>query len=308
MAQIVVIGSLNMDIIATCPRLPQRGETVMGTGYLNEPGGKGANQAYAASRLGADVAMLGRVGGDEHGKHLCANLAAVGCDVSGVQALQGSSGVAVIYVGQSGENCIVVVPGANARYLPADLDTDDRCWANVEFALLQLEIPVDTVIQAARVAKDHGAQVILDPAPVLPSLPPELLRHVDILTPNEIEASQLAGGRSGALSWDEARAIAKQLQAMGPGTVIVKLGAQGCLVAEGEVVTLVPAPHVDVVDTTAAGDVFNAALAVARTDGVSMLEACCFAVRAAAFSVTRLGAQRSMPSRADLNAFSGAKS
>jgi ribokinase len=306
MAKIVVIGSLNMDIIATCARLPQPGETVMGLSYLTEPGGKGANQAYAAARLGADVAMLGRVGGDEHGKHLCANLAAVGCAVSGVKSLPGSSGLAVISVARSGQNCIVVIPGANGRFAPTDLDADDGCWANVQFALLQLEIPMDTVIEAARIAKEHGAQVILDPAPALPSLPPQLLRHVDMLTPNEAEAKQLAGARSGALSLDEARAIARQLQATYLKTIIMKLGSRGALLADGEEVTLIPAPRVTVVDTTAAGDVFNGALAVARTEGASSLEACRFAVRAAALSVTRLGAQRSMVSRADLDTASGA--
>jgi ribokinase len=308
MAKIVVIGSLNMDLVALAPRLPLAGETLTGTRYLNVPGGKGANQAYAAARLGGEVEMLGRIGTDDYGKQMLANLAAAGCDVSGVGQAEGASGVAVIVVAESGENSIVVVPGANGSYLPADLVRDAQRFAGAQFALLQLEIPTPTVIEAARVARGAGAKVVLDPAPVPVAAPPsglprELLEHVDVLTPNEAEAALLAGERPAALSADDARVIAARLQAHGPQTVIVKLGPQGCLLAEGATATLVSAPRVTAVDTTAAGDVFNAAFAVACSEGASHLEACHFAVRAAALSVTRLGAQSSMPTRAELNAF-----
>ena len=291
-----------MDLVAVAPRLPLAGETLTGSQYLTAPGGKGANQAYAAARLGGEVAMLGRIGSDDHGQRMLANLAAVGCDVSGVGQVEGASGVAVILVAESGANSIVVVPGANHAYTPAELLRDAPRLARAKFALLQLEIPLQTVIEAARVAASAGAQVILDPAPARTSLPRELLQHVDVLTPNESEAAMLVGEQSAALGADDARAVAAQLQTAGAKTVILKLGARGCLLVEGESATLIPAPQVKAVDTTAAGDVFNAAFAVACAEGASRADACRFAVRAAARSVTRLGAQSSMPTRAELNA------
>jgi ribokinase len=300
MAKIVVIGSLNMDIVAVAARLPLAGETVSGIQYLNEPGGKGANQAYAASKLGGDVAMLGRVGTDDHGKHMRANLEAMGCDVGGLKSIEGSSGVAVIFVAQSGQNSIVVVPGSNQRYLASDVRADAHFLTGAHFVLLQLETPMETVVAAAYAAKSVGARVILDPAPAPKDFSQELLRNVDILTPNETEAAQLVGASGTTLSTEEARNIGRQLQSWGPNIVIMKLGAQGCLLMEREVVTAIPAPMVKAVDTTAAGDVFNGALAVASSEGASLLEACRFATCAAALSVTRLGAQRSMPSRSEV--------
>ncbi len=300
MAKIVVIGSLNMDIVATATRLPLPGETILGIQYLNEPGGKGANQAYAASKLGGEVAMLGRLGTDDHGKHMRANLEAVGCDVGGLQAIAGHSGVAVIFVAQSGQNSIVVVPGANERYLPEDLRADTHSLAGAELVLLQLETPMETVIAAAQAAKSHGARVILDPAPAPQRLSLELLRNVDILTPNETEAAQLVGAPVKTLSPQQARNIGRQLQSSGPKTVILKLGAQGCLLIEHGSVIEIAAPVVQAVDTTAAGDVFNGALAVACSEGASLVDACRFATSAAALSVTRLGAQRSMPDRSEV--------
>jgi len=303
MAKIVVVGSLNMDVVAVASRLPIAGETLIGSQYLNEPGGKGANQAYAAGKLGGDVAMLGRVGTDDHGKRMRANLQAVGCDVENVKAVEGNSGVAVIFVAESGQNSIVVVPGANHRYLRSDFQADVRSLTGAHFILLQLETPMETVVATSWAARRSGARVILDPAPAPESLPSELLRNVDILTPNEIEATQLVGATVRNLSQDEAWDVARLLQKSGPKTVIIKLGAHGCLVADGDVSTVVPAPLVQAVDTTAAGDVFNAALAVACSEGATLVEACRFAVHAAALSVTRFGAQRSVPSRAELDSF-----
>jgi ribokinase len=304
MAKIIVIGSLNMDLIALTPRLPLEGETILGSQFLNEPGGKGANQAFAAAKLGGDVAMLGRIGTDAHGKQLRAKLEAVGCDVRGIQEIEGSSGIAVILVTSSGQNSIVVISGANQRYSPVDLRADRKYLVGAEFALLQFEIPLDTVTEAAQTAKLQGMQVILDPAPAPDKLlPRELLYSVDVLTPNETEAAQLVGIRPASLSADEARAIALRLQGMGAKIVIIKLGARGCLLAESGVVKTIAAPSVTVVDTTAAGDVFNAALAVARSEGASLVDACHFAVRVAALSVTRLGSQRSMPSRDEVNSY-----
>ncbi len=302
MAKIVVIGSLNMDIVAVAARLPLAGETIAGIQYINEPGGKGANQAYAASKLGGDVAMLGRVGVDDHGKRMRANLEAMGCNVGGVQTVDGHSGVAVIFVAQTGQNSIVVVPGANQRYLPADLEADAHSLSGTRVVLLQLETPMETVVAAARAAKSLGARVILDPAPAPTHMSVEFLQNVDILTPNETEAAQLVGAPVTTLSLEQARDIARRLQRSGPRIVIMKLGAQGCLLMERDQVTAIPAPVVEAVDTTAAGDAFNGALAVACSEGASLLDACRFATCAAALSVTRLGAQRSMPSRSEVMA------
>jgi ribokinase len=289
-----------MDLIALTPRLPSHGETILGTSYLNEPGGKGANQAFAAAKLGGNVAMLGRIGADDYGKQMKANLESVHCDVSGIQHIAGSSGIAMILVATSGQNSIVVVPGANYQYLPADLHSDAKHLNDARFALLQLEIPVETVLAAAAVAKRQGTQVILDPAPVPTHLPPALLESIDVLTPNETEAVQLIGNRSAALSMDEARDIARRLQTLGPPTVIVKLGERGCILADGNSFHHIEAPQVTALDTTAAGDVFNAAFAVASAEGATRIDACRFAVHAAALSVTRLGAQASMPTRANV--------
>jgi ribokinase len=300
MTRIVVIGSLNMDLVAVVPRVPNVGETLLGTEYFTAHGGKGANKAYAAAKFGGDVAMLGRVGSDDYGTQMCANLKTVGCDVTGIKAIDGSSGVAMIFVAESGHNCIVVVPGANHRYLPPDLLLDDPRLSHAQFVMLQLETPIETVVAAAARARLHGAQVILDPAPAPPNLPPDLLRQVDLITPNESEAAQLIGLPPGDLTLDEAESIARKIQAMGAPTIIIKMGAKGCLLADGPQVTRIPAPQVRAIDTTAAGDIFNAALVVARSEGASILDACGFAVHAAALSVTRYGAQKSAPSRGEL--------
>jgi len=183
MAKIVVVGSLNMDVVAIAPRIPVAGETIIGSKFFTSPGGKGANQAYAAAKLAGSVAMVGRVGQDEFGRQMRENLASVGCAIDGVRTVPGASGVALICVSERGENCIVVVPGANHSLRPADIgDVFDGC----AIALLQLETPIETVIAAAHFAKQRKACVILDPAPAPASgLPRELLESVDILTPNE---------------------------------------------------------------------------------------------------------------------------
>jgi ribokinase len=303
MPAIAVIGSLNMDIVAVAPRLPVAGETLTGLQFLNVPGGKGANQAYATARLGGNVAMFGRVGADDYGARMRANLEEVGCDVSALQSIEGSSGVAVIFVGRQGENAIVVVPGANERYLPQAFQADAVSLREARCVLLQLETPMDTVIAAAQHGRRLRAQVILDPAPAPGGLSLTLLSQVDILTPNESEASQLLGSPPHPLNLEEARAISRRLLRMGVRSVIIKLGIQGCLVAEDKMTAEIPAPKVNVVDTTGAGDVFNAALAVSLSEGASLTEASRFAVRAASLSVTRLGAQKSVPSRAEVNLF-----
>lgn len=165
MRPIVVIGSLNMDLVAVASRVPSTGETLLGTKFFTAHGGKGANQAYAAAKLGGKVAMLGRVGSDDYGRQMLANLEAMGCDTTGIKIVDGSSGIAIILVAEAGQNCIVVVPGANHSYRPFDLQADDAHLKQAPLVMLQLEIPAETVLEAARRAKHHGAQVILDPRP-----------------------------------------------------------------------------------------------------------------------------------------------
>jgi ribokinase len=280
MAKIVVVGSLNMDVVAVAPRIPVAGETIIGSKFFTSPGGKGANQAYAAAKLAGSVAMVGRVGDDEFGRQMRENLASVGCAIEAVRVVPGASGVALIAVAESGENCIVVVPGANHSLSPADVgNVFDGCAV----VLLQLETPIETVIAAARSAKQRNACVILDPAPAPESgLPRELLESVDILTPNETEAAILA-------------------DSLDRHTIVFKLGERGCELRSGGKSICIPAIRVNAVDTTAAGDVFNAALAVALSEGAELEAACRFAVKAAAVSVTRLGAQSSAPSRNEVN-------
>jgi ribokinase len=303
MSSIVVIGSLNMDLVAVAPQLPAVGETLIGSRYWDAPGGKGGNQAYAAARLGADVSMMGRVGSDHYGSRMRANLESVGCDTRGLKSVDGRSGVALISLADSGQNSIIVVSGANDTYTPADIEADRQLLTGARLVLLQLETPYDTVGAAAQLARQMGARVILDPAPAPTALPPTLLKAVDVLTPNETEAARLTGLRTDSLSMEEARCIALRLQGMGPATIIMKLGVQGCLLLKGADAIAVPAPAVQAVDTTAAGDEFNGAFAVAVSEGASDAEACRFAVHAAAMSVTRLGSQASMPSRQEFDRF-----
>lgn len=301
MSRIVVAGSLNMDLVGVASRIPSPGETIMGREFFQAPGGKGANQAFAAARLGGSTSMLGRVGSDAFGRILKANLEAAGCDTSQVKAAPGSSGVALISIDAAGQNAILVAPGANALYAPADFEQDAQALAGVGLLLLQLEIPIETVIAAAAAGRRAGARVILDPAPAPEALPAELCRQVDIITPNEVEAAQLAGLSAERLSLSDAETIAARLLSTGVGAVIIKLGPQGCLVADGQTMSRVAAPTVEAVDTTAAGDVFNGALAVALSEQATLLEACRFAVHAAALSVTRVGAQPSMPLREEVD-------
>jgi ribokinase len=305
MAAIIVLGSLNMDIAALGPRLPQPGETLMGSHFHTAPGGKGANQAYAAAKLGGagSTAMLGRVGEDDFGRQMIANLVSVGCGVDGVRSIAGPSGVALILIAESGQNCIVVVSGANDKFTAADIATDGPLLRGARYALLQLEVPLATTIAGAKAARAAGLQVILDPAPAPEHLPAQLLQFVDVITPNETEASLLVGRKAADISVDEARAIAGELQSRGVRQVIIKLGAKGCLLLEGGTATHVQAPMVKAVDTTGAGDIFNAAFAVACSEGASPLDACQFAVHAAAISVTRMGCQASVPTRAELDVY-----
>jgi ribokinase len=297
---IVVVGSLNMDLVGCASRIPVAGETITGHTFFEAPGGKGANQAYAAARLGGRVSMVGRVGSDDFGRRMRANLEQAGCDVSGVLALPDcSSGIALIFVADNGHNSIMVVPGANGRLSEADIEGSRQQFARAAYVLLQLETPLATVLAAARAAHHSGARVILDPAPARP-LPDELVSAAHLLTPNETEAAILAGLPPRRLDPLRAAEIASQLRRRSASIIIVKLGDQGCVLVRDREPRYFPAPKVQAVDTTAAGDVFNAALAVGLSEGMDLPAACQFANHAAAVSVTRRGAQPAAPSRAEV--------
>lgn len=307
--QIVVIGSLNADLVVRLPRFARPGETLAGESFAQFPGGKGGNQACAAARLGgpARIAMLGRVGADAHGAWLRSHLAAAGVDVTGVRAApEAPTGVALIAIDAAGENQIVIVGGANAAFTPAALKEGDESLHGADFVLLQLEIPLETVYEAAQAGRRAGATIILDPAPARP-LPDDLLAACDWLTPNEPELAALTG-LAVEQPIDPAAAAdgARRLCARGARNVIVKMGERGALLVSGGEIRHVPAVRVTAVDTTAAGDCFNAAFAVALAEGRSPFEAARFAAAAGAVSVTRPGAGPSMPTRDEVLALLGA--
>ncbi|SRR5579875_104881 len=308
MGKIVVIGSLNMDVVAIAPRIPVVGETIIGSQFFTEPGGKGANQAYAAAKLGGRVSMIGRVGDDEFGRAMRKNLIEAGCETGSLVTIPGTSGVALIFVAENGHNSIIVVPGVNNELRPCDVELETAQLSETDIVLLQLENPLETVLTGARAARNRGARVILDPAPAPATpLPEELFSFVEILTPNETEAAILAGLSPGRITQERAAFIAEDLHQMGAKSVIIKLGEQGCLLLENGRTNLVRAPEVNAVDTTAAGDVFNGALAVALSEGAELLEACRFAVNAAALSVTRIGTQIAIPSRHEVDQFAASQ-
>src|SRR5258708_394423 len=305
MSAIVVLGSLNMDFVVTVDRLPAPGETTLGRDFQMLPGGKGANQACTAGKLGAAARMIGRVGYDVFGDHLKASLSAAGVDVSGGHASRAQpTGVALIWGDRAGQNSIVVASGAHHAMLPSEVEAMRPSFRGARFALFQLESPLDVVAAAIKVARSEGVQTVLDPAPAQP-LSPDLLASIDILTPNEIEASILLGVPPGRISKDEAPQIARRLRECGPRAVVLKLGDQGCFYLDGAFEIFSPGFRVDARDATAAGDVFNAALAVALAEEQTVADALPFANAAAAISATRLGAQASVPTRAEVDAFLG---
>jgi ribokinase len=295
-APITVVGSLNMDFVVQVQKLPLPGETVLGGGFATIPGGKGANQAVAAGKLGGRVRMVGRVGDDVFGRQLKDNLAKAGVDTAAVVATAGApSGVALIFVEAGGQNQIVVASGANARLAPEDVAPALE-QASGGFLLLQLESPMDTIERAASLGRRQGMTVVLDPAPARP-ISASLLASVDVLTPNESEAMLLLDRRGGTVSLDEAKEVARALLRLGPRAVILKLGEKGVFFDDGTGGRHVPGLKVEAADATAAGDTFNGALAVALAEGRAMPESLAFANAAAAISVTRLGAQASIPDR-----------
>ncbi len=307
--QILVVGSLNMDQVVRVTRVPALGETLLGAGSLKLiPGGKGANQAVAIARLGTAVAMAGRVGNDPFGERLLGALQADHVD-TGLIAIdqEEASGVAFIFLDPDGDNAIVVAPGANMR-VGLDHAQTSNILASITQAqalVMQLEIPLETVVSLTAAAHNRGVPVVLNLAPAQP-LPKEVLQQLDVLIVNEAEASLLSGQRVESLA--DARDVASVLLEQGIAKVVITLGSQGAILAiaaetAGARVIYQSAPKVPVVDTTAAGDCFVGALTVALTEGQTPEDALRFAVYASALKVTKFGAQSGLPTRAEVEAF-----
>ncbi len=301
MGNILVVGSSNTDMILRVPRIPRPGETVLGSDFAMAGGGKGANQAIAAARAGGRVTFVARIGDDIFGERAMASFEADGLDTRFVVRSPGSSsGVALINVDERGENCISVASGANALLSAADVENAADAFAAADIVLVQLESPIETVEAAVRKAGERGVPVVLNPAPARP-LDDGLLRRVAILTPNEHEAGILAG--IPVANDRGARDAAARLRARGPATVVITRGERGVYASAPEFEGVVPGFKVDPVDTTAAGDIFNGALAVALAEKAALIDALRFAQAAAAISVTRPGAQPSAPTRAEIEHF-----
>lgn len=302
---IIVIGSANMDLVTTMDRVPAAGETVGGNGFSTFPGGKGANQAVGIGKLGGRCIFLGKVGQDAFGERLLESMRSSGVQTDLVTRVPGiSTGIAVILVDASGENRIVTIKGANASLLEADVDAAIDMITSASVLLVQLEIPLETVTRAVEIAHNAGVTVILDPAPVPQSgLPDSLLAMIDIVTPNQLEASILTGLPE-VESNEDAELACRRLLDKGVGTAVVKLGSGGAVVMTSDRKPIRISGHkVRAIDTTAAGDAFAAALAVGIVDGLDPVQSAMFANAAAALSVQRPGAQSSMPSRAEVDTF-----
>jgi ribokinase len=295
--RIVVFGSLNMDLIMPAGRLPRSGETLACGDFVAVPGGKGANQACAAGRLGGHVVMVGRTGNDSFGPKLIESLNSAGVDTSEVKMVEGSTGAAFILVLPDGENLILLSPGANARFEAEPGLFARLALSSGDCVLTQLESPIETVAAALAEGRRAGATTILDPAPAR-ALAPELLANVDWLTPNQTEAAILLGEPDLTIDdYTSAESAARRLLPLGPQGVIMKLGALGCLAVTPNRVVRQAAFPVRALDTTAAGDAFNGAFAVTLVEGFELRAALRFGCAAAGISVTRMGAQPSMPSR-----------
>ena len=298
-AKVVVVGSLNMDLVARAQRLPRPGETLAGDRFFTAPGGKGANQAVAVARLGGSVAMVGSVGDDGYGPQLRDGLVAEGIDCQGVITCQGvSSGVALITVDAASQNCIVIIPGGNGLLTPQAVQRFDALLQAAEVVICQLEVPLETVAWTLARAHELGKQVILNPAPASGPLPASWYPHINYLTPNESEAEALTGIPVN----DQASALqaGDRLLALGAGKVIITLGAQGALRVSADGHQHYPAPVVQPLDTTAAGDTFIGGFAAGLVRGLEEGDAIAFGQRAAALSVTRAGAQPSIPHLAEV--------
>lgn len=301
---IVVVGSSNIDLVAKAPRIPVTGETLTGTDFFMVPGGKGANQAVAAAKLGAEVIFVARLGKDVFGGKSLENFETVGINTKHIVQLEGvPSGIAIIAIDDNGKNIIIVVPGANGKLMPADIDKAKSDIQKAAVVLCQLEIPLETVEHTARLAHKNKVPFILDPAPARP-LSDELLSMVDILKPNETEAQTLTGIK--VTDADSAGKAADALIARGVKTVIVTLGEKGFLLCDRSGKKFVANKKVKAVDSTAAGDAFTGAVAYGLSRGKTITDAAEYANAVAAISVTRLGAQSSMPTKEEVDAFLGA--
>jgi len=302
MRNVIVFGSINMDIVARSPRLPVKGETLLGHDFFTAPGGKGANQAVATARLGVPTHLVGRLGGDSFGRELLSSLQGSGVETNGVLVDEDAhSGVAVIAVADAGENHIIIVRGANGRVNQEDVDRLTHLLPGAGALLLQFEIPLPAVYSAAQAAQRAGVPVILDPAPAQKDVPAELYPLVDIITPNEIEAGQLVGFPVDGQ--EAAQKASDVLLGWGVGTAIVKLGDRGVFCATDSETFFVPAFPVVAVDTVAAGDAFNGGLAAALAQGRPLREAVVWGAAAGAISATKTGAMPSLPDRKTFDAF-----
>ncbi len=298
---VVVVGSANMDMVVSCDRFPNDGETVLGSDFGLYPGGKGANQASACARLGGEVRFVARMGQDVFRDRLEESLLEKGIDLSHVVIDEEQpTGVALITVDSSGENQIIVASGSNMRLAPEDVRANAEAFDGASVVVLQLEIPLETVIEAARQGKASGAQVILNPAPAR-DLPEELLAEIDVLTPNESEAALLSG--LSVTDVDSAEAAGRALLERGVRQVIITMGSQGALLVGPSSSRHFPAHQVRAVDATAAGDAFTGALAYGLARGDAIEEAIVLAGSVAAFSVTKKGAQTSMPAIEEVRSF-----
>lgn len=294
MKKILVIGSLNMDTVLEVPHQPQRGETLSGRSLALVPGGKGANQAYAAGKLGGSVAMIGAVGKDSAGDALLENLRSVHVDVSGIcQTEQAPTGQAFITVDDSGDNSIIIIAGTNALVTEQVIDDHLPLIRSCDIIVMQLEIPLETVMYAKELARKLGKTVIVDPAPALPHIPDAFWQGIDYIKPNETELSILTGCRSE--SPEEIAASAGILIEKGVKNVLVSLGEKGCMLVTPTGAEIFEAHKVQAVDTTAAGDSFTAAFALALSQGKSAPQAIRFGQKVSAIAVTRKGAQTSIP-------------
>lgn len=298
MKQIIVIGSTNTDMVIKTDHLPAPGETILGGKFLMNPGGKGANQAVAAARLGGSVSFVSKTGNDIFGRQAIENFKNEGINTAYLSAdFENPSGVALITVDKNAENCIVVAPGANMSLTETDVDAALSGINESEIILLQLEIPLATVEYSARIATEKKALVILNPAPAV-KLSDELLRCIFIITPNETEAQLLTGIK--VTDEKSAQKAASILRKKGVKIIIITRGSEGSFIYSDSVCKQVPAPKVKAVDTTAAGDTFNGALCVAIANGYDIEKAVDFANKAASISVTRLGAQSSAPYKKEI--------
>ena len=292
MEKIIIVGSSNVDLTARVRSLPRPGETIGGATLHRANGGKGANQAVAAARLGADVTLLTCLGKDASGEMLSAQFAADGIDTSRIKYSDTPTGTALIFVDDKAENCITVAPGSNNDLLPEDVDALRPVFSEAGYLLVQLEIPIPAVERAVLLADQLGVRTVLNPAPMNP-FPKELFKHLWLITPNETEAEVLTG--IAIHGEDNARAAASRLFGMGVKNVIITMGSKGSLVCTPETAVLVPSRKVQAVDTTGAGDVYNGALVAALSKGSGLIEAARIATLASSISVTRMGAQTSAP-------------